>query len=147
MNLTTEALCRATDYCGVKSGRDVDKWAACGLTPEAGQIISAPLVAEAPVSIECRVTEKKSLGSHTMFIAEVVAVHVDEAYMDGRGTFRLEDARPIVYSHGTYFALGKQVGTFGYSVKKKAPSKKAVSGRPSAKKAPSGRKGEKRRRT
>lgn len=123
VNLTNEALAKATDFCGVKSGRDVDKWKECHLTPVPGTEVKSPYVKEAPVSIECRVTEEKPLGSHTLFLAEVAAVHCDNAYLDEKGTFHLEDARPIVYSHGTYFALGKKLGTFGYSVKKKGKKK------------------------
>lgn len=118
VNLTTENLTFATDYCGVKSGRDVDKWKEMKLTREKADIVKAPLIAESPVNIECRVTEKRNLGTHVMFLAEVAAVHVEEAYMDENGKFHLEKAKPIVYSHGTYFAMGKELGTFGYSVKK-----------------------------
>lgn len=119
INLTTEALAYATDYCGVKSGRDVDKWKELHLTPIAGSEVKAPLVKESPVNIECRVTEVRELGTHHMFLAEVVAVHADEAYMDEKGKFDLAKADPIVYSHGTYYTIGKALGTFGYSVRKK----------------------------
>lgn len=119
INLTTEALAFATDYCGVKSGRDVDKWKEMHLTPIAGSEVKAPLVKESPVNIECRVTEVRELGTHHMFLAEVVAVHADEAYMDEKGKFDLAKADPIVYSHGTYYTIGKALGTFGYSVRKK----------------------------
>lgn len=119
INLTTKELAYATDYCGVKSGRDIDKFKEMNLTAVPASQVSAPLIAESPVNIECRVTEVKKLGSHDMFMAEVVAVHADEKYMDDKGKFHLEWAEPIVYSHGTYFTCGKQIGTFGYSVKKK----------------------------
>ena len=119
INLTTEKLAWATDYCGVKSGRDIDKFKVTGLTALQGKEVNAPLIEEAPVNIECKVKEIRHLGSHDMFIAEVVAVHADEAYMDERGKFDLSKARPIVYSHGEYYALGKRCGTFGYSVKQK----------------------------
>lgn len=119
INLTTEALTYATDFCGVRSGRDMDKWEHLHLTREKATEVAAPLLKESPVNIECRVREARKLGSHTMFIADVVAVHADEAYLDERGKFRLENAHPIVYSHGTYFSLNKEIGTFGYSVKKK----------------------------
>ncbi len=119
INLTTKALAWATDFCGVKSGRDVDKFAACGLTKEEATEIDAPMIAESPVNIECKVREIRALGSHHMFLADVVAVHANEAYMDETGRFLLEKAEPIAYSHGTYFALGEKLGTFGYSVKKK----------------------------
>ena len=118
INLTTEELVYAVDYCGVKSGRDTDKFKEMKLTALPAEKVRAPIIAESPVDIECRVTEVKPLGSHDMFLAEVAAVHVQEKYMDG-GKFRLEKADPIVYSHGAYFSMGKQLGTFGYSVKKK----------------------------
>ncbi len=119
VNLTTEKLVRATDYCGVKSGKDVDKWREMHLTREKADIVKAPLIKESPVNIECRVVERKDLGSHVMYQAEVLAVHADETYMDSAQKFHLEDARPIVYSHGMYFSLGKELGTFGYSIKKR----------------------------
>lgn len=119
INLTTRELAYATDYCGVKSGRDVDKFKEMNLTPIPASVVKAPMIAESPVNIECKVTEVKSLGSHDMFLAEVVAVHADEKYMDEKNKFHLEKADPIVYSHGTYFTCGEQIGTFGYSVKKK----------------------------
>ena len=119
INLTTEELAFATDFCGVRSGRDVDKFRKLNLTKEKAQFVSAPLIGEAPVSIECRVREVKELGSHDMFLADVLAVHADEAYMDKNNRFRLNDAGLLVYSHGEYLAGGRKVGTFGYSVKKK----------------------------
>ena len=119
INLTTKELAFATDYCGVKSGRDVDKFAEMNLTPIPGEVVKAPLIAESPVNIECRVTEVKPLGTHDMFLAEVIAVHADEKYMDENHKFHLEKAEPIVYSHGAYLTTGEQLGTFGYSVKKK----------------------------
>ena len=118
INLTTEELAFATDYCGVKSGRDVDKFKETGLTRETAEKVKAPLIAEAPVSIECKVKEIRELGSHHMFIAQVAAVHADEKYMDEKNRFDLNRARPIVYSHGEYLGTGKKLGTFGYSVKK-----------------------------
>lgn len=119
INLTTKELAFATDYCGVKSGRDVDKFAAMQLTPVRGEKVKAPLIAESPVNLECKVTEVKHLGTHDMFMAEVVCVHADEKYMDEQNRFHLEMADPIVYSHGTYMTMGKKIGTFGYSVRKK----------------------------
>ena len=119
INLTTEKLTRATDYCGVRSGRDVDKFKETGLTREKAEFVKAPMIKESPVSIECRVTEVKKLGSHDMFLAEVLAVHADEEYMDENNRFDLNRARPMVYSHGEYLETGKSLGTFGYSVKKK----------------------------
>lgn len=119
INLTTKDLAKETDFCGVKSGRDCDKFKENKLTPIKGEFVSAPMIEESPVNIECRVTEIKELGSHHMFIAEVLGVHVDEQYMDKKGKFNLSDANPISYSHGTYYELGKSLGTFGYSVAKK----------------------------
>ena len=119
INLTTKELAYATDYCGVKSGRDVDKFKEMNLTPMSGVEVKAPLIAESPVSLECRVREVKQLGTHDMFIADVVAVHADEKYMDEKGKFHLDKAQPIVYSHGSYVLTGETIGTFGYSVKKK----------------------------
>ena len=119
INLTTEKLTRATDYCGVRSGRDVDKFKETGLTREKAEFVKAPMIRESPVSIECRVTEVKKLGSHDMFLAEVLAVHADEEYMDENNRFDLNRARPLVYSHGEYLGTGKKLGTFGYSVKKR----------------------------
>ena len=118
INLTTEELAFATDYCGVKSGRDVDKFKETGLPREKAEKVKAPMIAEAPVSIECKVKEIRELGSHHMFIAQVAAVHADEKYMDEKNRFDLNRARPIVYSHGEYLGTGKKLGTFGYSVKK-----------------------------
>ena len=123
INLTTKKLAYAVDYCGVKSGRDVDKFAQCGLTRGKPSVVHVPLIQESPVNMECRVTEIKELGSHHMFLAEVVAVHADEAYMNEKGSFDLAKAEPLVYSHGGYYALGEKLGTFGYSVRKKAVPK------------------------
>lgn len=118
INLTTEALVYATDFCGVKSGRNVDKFQALHLTALPGEKVSAPLIKESPVNLECKVTEIKELGSHHMFLAEVVAVHVDEQYMNENNKFCLENAKPIVYSHGAYLRTGEILGTFGFSVRK-----------------------------
>lgn len=124
INLTTKELAFATDYCGVKSGKDIDKFKEMHLTPIPADKVSPPLIKESPVNIECRVTQRISLGTHDMFLAEVVAVHADEAYMDEKGRFSFTKAEPLVYSHGTYFTLGKELGTFGYSVRKKPVNKK-----------------------
>lgn len=121
INLTTEKLAFATDYCGVRSGKDVDKFREMKLTKEKAAHVSAPLIGESPVNIECRVVKIEELGSHHMFIAEVLAVHVDDAFMDDNNRFALEKTDPIVYVHGEYFSLGQLLGNFGYSVKK--PSK------------------------
>lgn len=120
INLTTERLARATDWCGVRSGRDYDKFKEMGLTPVASTRVEAPLIEESPVNIECRVRQILPLGSHDLFLAEVVGVEVDPAYIDpATGKFHLERARPIVYSHGEYFGLGEALGHFGWSVRKK----------------------------
>ena len=117
INLATKELAYATDYCGIKSGRDVDKFKEMNLTPLPGEQVKAPLIGESPVNIECKVRRIMPLGSHDMFIADVVAVHADEKYMDEQHKFHLEKAEPIVYSHGAYLVCGEQLGSFGYSVK------------------------------
>ncbi|MCQ2521822.1 MAG: flavin reductase family protein [Lachnospiraceae bacterium] len=119
VNLVGKDLVEAVDYCGVKSGRDTDKWADMKLTKLASEKVAAPSVAESPVSIECKVKQVLELGSHDMFIAEVVAVTVDDKYMDETGKFHFADAKPVAYSHGEYYSLGENLGKFGYSVKKK----------------------------
>ena len=120
INLTTEKLANAADYCGVRSGRQVDKWKECGLTAEkASSLEYAPVIRESPVNIECRVKEVQELGSHHMFLAEVTAVRADEACLDGNGKFDLNQTGLMAYSHGEYLGLGKKLGTFGFSVKKK----------------------------
>lgn len=120
VNLTTEALAKATDYCGVCSGRDVDKWKEMNLTRgRAKELFYAPTIEESPVNIECKVTDVHGLGSHTMILAKVVAVQVDDSYLDENGKFCLNDADLLAYSHGEYMSLGEKIGTFGYSVKKK----------------------------
>ena len=124
INLTNEDLAKASDYCGVRSGRDVDKFKEMHLTPDEAQYVKAPLIKESPVNIECRVVKKEELGSHHMFLAEVLAVHVDDAYMDESNRFALEKTKPLVYVHGQYFSLGRLLGTFGYSVRKKIKKKK-----------------------
>ena len=122
INLTNKDLVFATDYCGVRSGRDVDKFKEMNLTPQPSQHINAPGIAESPVNIECKVREIKELGCHHMFIADVVGVSIDDVYMDEKGKFHLNDSELVTYSHGEYFLLGEKLGTFGYSVKK--PTKK-----------------------
>nr|WP_294528776.1 flavin reductase family protein [uncultured Blautia sp.] len=124
INLTTEDLAFATDYCGVRSGRDVDKFKEAHLTREPAQFVKAPMIKESPVSIECKVTEVKELGSHHMFLAEVLAVHAQQDYIDKNNKFQLNKAKPIVYSHGEYLGTGKSLGTFGYSVKKRKKQEK-----------------------
>lgn len=142
INLTTRDLARAADWCGVRSGRDYDKFREMGLTPGKALQVAAPIIEEAPVSIECRVRQVLPLGTHDMFLAEVVAVQVDAAYIDpATGRFCLERACPIVYSHGEYFALGEALGHFGWSVRKK-PRKapKPVAGAKSEAKSAAGTK-------
>ena len=124
INLTTNNLVKETDFCGVKSGRDYDKFKVNKLTPIKGNFVSSPMIEESPVNIECKVIEIKELGSHHMFIVEVLGVHVDSQYMDKKGKFNLSEANPICYSHGTYYELGNPIGTFGYSVSKKKKNKK-----------------------
>ena len=128
INLTTRSLTWAADYCGVKSGADIDKFAACKLTPQASSQLGAPLIKESPVNIECRVKQVVPLGSHDMFLAEIVAVNVDEELVDQNGKLHLEKSGLIAYSHGEYFALGEKLGSFGYSVRKK-PKKRSASGK------------------
>lgn len=123
VNLTTEELAFATDYCGVKSGKDTDKFRQMKLTKEKAEYVKAPMIKESPVNIECRVKEIVELGSHHMFIAEVVAVHADKKYMNEAGKFQLNQAQPLVYSHGEYFGVGKKLGKFGYSVRRKKKKK------------------------
>lgn len=118
INLTTKDLVFATDYCGVKSGRDTDKWADMKLTPVPGTKVNVPYVAESPVAIECKVEQVLELGTHDMFVARVVAVTVDDKYMDEKGRFDLRSADPLAYSHGEYYSLGEKLGKFGYSVRK-----------------------------
>lgn len=120
INLTNEALARATDWCGVKSGKDFNKFAEMNLTPIRGEKVNAPIIAEAPLSIECRVKDIIPLGSHDMFLAEVVNIQADEQYLDPEtGTFDLAKARLITYSHGHYYKLGEEIGRFGWTVRKK----------------------------
>ncbi len=120
INLTTEDLAYATDWCGVKSGKDFNKFDEMKLTAGKASIVSAPIIEESPLSIECRVREILSLGSHHMFIADVVNVKADDRYVNPKtGKFSLEDAKPLAYSHGQYYGLGENIGHFGWSVKKK----------------------------
>lgn len=120
VNLTTEKLLWATDYCGVRSGREEDKFQKAGLTKGKAEKVQAPVILESPVNIECKVKEILPLGSHDLFLAEVVNVQVSDEYMDEHGTFHLAEANPLVYSHGMYHAMGQPLGSFGYTVRKKA---------------------------
>lgn len=125
INLTTEKLVKATDYCGVKSGRDVDKWKEMNLHQVKAETLEySPLILESPVNIECKVVDIKELGSHHMFLANVTAVHADEAYLNEQNKFELNNTGLLAYSHGEYLGLGKKLGTFGYSIRKKAKKNK-----------------------
>lgn len=128
VNLVTRRLARACDWCGVRSGRDYDKWAECGLTPApAAKLELAPAIAESPVSIECRVRDVLELGSHHLFLADVAAVQVEESLLDERGRLDLGRAGLVAYSHGEYLELGRRLGSFGYSVRKR-PERQAGRG-------------------
>ena len=124
VNLVTEKLTKSCDWCGVKSGRDVDKFKEMKLTEYASEFMDTPAIAESPVNIYCKVVKTERLGSHDMFIGEVKGVTVDDSYMDEKGRFALEKCGLITYSHGEYYSLGKKLGKFGYSVKK--PEKKST---------------------
>lgn len=124
INLTTKKLAFATDYCGVKSGRDVDKFKEMKLTPLPSEKVKAPAISESPINIECRLKEIIKLGSHDAFIAEVVNVRVDESLFDEKNRLHLEKADLIAYSHGRYYGLGEEVGSFGYSIRKKQGGRK-----------------------
>ena len=119
INLTNKNLAFATDWCGVKSGAKVDKFKEMHLTKEKAKFVKCPLIKESPVSIECKVTEIKEMGSHDMFIAEILSIDADEKYIDDKGAFDITKCDLITYANGKYFTLGKQVGKFGYSVQKK----------------------------
>jgi len=124
INLTNEDLAFATDWCGVKSGKDVNKFEMMKLTKQKANFVNCPMIEEAPVSIECKVKEIKKLGSHDMFIAEVLAVNADEKYFDKDGAFDISKCNLIAYANGGYYALGKKVGKFGFSVQKKKKKNK-----------------------
>jgi flavin reductase (DIM6/NTAB) family NADH-FMN oxidoreductase RutF len=125
INLTTTEMARVTDWCGVKSGRNFDKFKECGLTPLRATVVKCPVVAESPISIECRVREIKPLGSHDMFIADVVNIIADDRYIDAEtGAFSLAASGIMAYSHGTYYSLGKRIGKFGWSVMKPKTKKR-----------------------
>ncbi len=125
INLTTEKLIKATDFCGVRSGRDNDKFALCSLTAvPAHELDDTPVIAECPLSLECRVTDVIPLGSHDMFMADIVAVDVSSELVDEKGALHLEREGLISYAHGDYFALGKKLGDFGISVRKKSTQKR-----------------------
>ena len=123
INLTPSRLVRTADFCGIYTGKNVDKFEKCKLTKEEANEVSAPVIAECPVALECKVTDIVSLGTHDMFIADIVAVDVDEELIDEKGKLHLERAGLTAYAHGDYFALGKKIGSFGFSVKKKSQKK------------------------
>lgn len=124
INLTTEALVRAADFCGVKSGRELDKFAACGLTRESANLVSCPTLSESPLVLECRVRSIAELGSHDLFLADILCADVEESLIDRAGRLRLDRAGLAAYAHGEYFALGKKLGSFGFSVRKKQARRK-----------------------
>ena len=125
INLTTEAILRQTDWCGVRSGRDFDKWKETGLTKEPASVVKCPMIAESPVNLECRVTEVKKLGSHDMFMAEIVKVHVDDSIIDEDGHFDVVRAGLLAYIHGHYYTVNrKPLGRFGFSVMKPKTKKR-----------------------
>ena len=124
INLTNKDLAYATDWCGVKSGEKFDKFKEMNLTKEKAQFVKSPLIKESPVCIECKVKEIKELGTHNMIIAEVISIDADEKYIDEKGAFDISKCDLIAYSNGKYYAMGKQIGKFGYSVQKKKKSKK-----------------------
>lgn len=119
INLTTSSMCKVTDFCGVKTGAKVDKFQKCGFTAIKGQKVDAPMIGQCPVSIECVVKEIKPLGTHDMFISEIVGVNIDEKYISSKGKLNLQQCGLMAYAHGEYFALGRKLGEFGWSVRKK----------------------------
>ena len=129
INLTTKDLAKATDFCGVRSGKDLDKFQEMKLAKEEAQVVNAPVLSASPVNIECKVEDIIPLGSHHMFVARVVNIMVDDSYMEESGRFALEATNPLVYAHGSYFETVKQLGTFGYSVRKKKKRKKRHGGK------------------
>lgn len=124
INVPTVEMAKAVDFCGVKSGRDIDKFKQTGLIAAKSSVVSAPQVEQSPVSLECKVKEIKSFGTHDMFLAEVVAVDIDEKYLDKSSALRLDKAGLLAYAHGFYYALGRKIGKFGWSVEKKSTKRK-----------------------
>ncbi|MDE5937264.1 MAG: flavin reductase family protein, partial [Ruminococcus sp.] len=124
INLTTSAMVKQVDFCGVKSGKDIDKFASCGFHAVPAGKISVPLIDECPVSLECRVAESRLLGSHTMFLAEIIGIDADEKYIDSKGRLNLQQCGLTAYAHGEYFALGRKLGDFGFSVRKRKKNKR-----------------------
>ena len=124
INLTTKDLAYATDWCGVKTGAKVDKFKEMHLTKEKGEFVKCPIIKESPVAIECKVKEIKELGSHHMFIAEVLSIDADEKYIDEKGAFDISKCNLIAYSNGHYYSMGRKIGRFGFSVQKQKKRKK-----------------------
>ena len=125
INLPTSAMCRETDFCGCRSGKDIDKFQACHFTPEPAQTVSAPLIAECPVSLECKIQSTQLLGTHELMLAEITAVNVEERYVDSKGKLNLQQMGLLAYAHGEYFSLGRKLGDFGYSVRKEEKTPKS----------------------
>lgn len=123
INLASSDLAKVVDFCGVKSGRNIDKFKECNLTKEYATSLKCPMISECPINIECRVKEIKELGTHDMFLAEILAVNVDDKYLDETGRFDMQKCDLLAYSHGEYFSLGKKLGKFGFSVEKKKSGK------------------------
>ena len=124
INLTTKELARATDWCGVKSGRDFDKFKEMGLTKEKATIVKSPMIAESPISVECKVDKIVPLGSHDMITAKIVAINVSDKFVNGKGAFDISKCDLMAYANGGYYPLGKKIGQFGFSVMKKSTKKK-----------------------
>ena len=123
INLTTKDLARATDWCGVKSGKDVDKFKEMNLHKEKANFVKCPMIKESPVSVECKVKEIKEMGSHHVFIADVLAINASKEYIDEKGAFDISKCDLIAYANGGYYELGKKIGKFGFSVQKKKKTK------------------------
>ena len=124
INLSTTSMVRAVDFCGVRSGKDTDKFAVCNLHPEPCSVGNTPCIAESPLSLVCKVVNQTELGSHTMFLAEIIGIEADEALIDSNGRLNLQQSGLLAYSHGEYYSLGQKVGTFGFSVRKKKKKRK-----------------------
>ena len=125
INLTTSAICRQTDFCGVRSGKNTDKFKECGFHAMPCRTVSAPCIEECPINLECKITDSKHLGTHTMFLAEITGINADEKYIDSKGKLNLQQCGLMAYAHGEYFALGRKLGDFGFSVRKKKSAKKS----------------------
>ncbi len=130
INITTKDLAEATDFCGVRSGRDFHKFKKCNLTPTKSEVVGCPSIGESPMNVECKVFDVIELGSHDMFLADIVSVTVDDKYFDENDKFRLNDAKPICYSHGGYYTIEEFLGGFGFSVQKDKSKKKMSNGTP-----------------